>query len=46
FIDNYEWTYGYTKRFGIVYCDYNTLSRIPKDSAYYIRDVIAGYGDF
>lgn len=46
FIDNYEWTFGYTKRFGLIYCDYQNLSRIPKDSAYYIRDVIAGYGDF
>lgn len=43
FIDNYEWNYGYSKRFGIVYCDYNTLERIPKDSAYFLRDVIAGY---
>lgn len=46
FIDNYEWTFGYTKRFGLIYCDYHNLSRIPKDSAYYIRDIIAGYGDF
>lgn len=46
FIDNYEWAEGYTKRFGIVYCDYGTLKRYPKDSAYYLRDVIAGYGDF
>ena len=45
FIDNYEWTYGYSKRFGIVYCDYETQERIPKDSAYYLRDVMAGYGD-
>ncbi|MBQ3317641.1 MAG: family 1 glycosylhydrolase, partial [Spirochaetales bacterium] len=45
FIDNYEWTHGYTKRFGIVYCDYDTQERIPKDSAYYLRDVMAGYGD-
>jgi len=45
FIDNYEWTYGYTKRFGIVYCDYATQKRIPKDSAYFLRDIMAGYGD-
>ena len=44
FIDNYEWNYGYTKRFGMVWCDYMTLERIPKDSAYYLRDVAAGYG--
>ena len=41
FIDNFEWAYGYTKRFGIVYTDYTTLARIPKDSAYLMRDLIA-----
>ncbi len=46
FIDNYEWTYGYSMRFGIVYCDYKTQNRYPKDSAYYLRDVMAGYGDY
>jgi len=45
FIDNYEWTFGYTKRFGIVYCDYTTQERILKDSAFYLRDVMAGYGN-
>ncbi len=45
FIDNYEWTKGYSMRFGLVYCDYDTQRRIPKDSAYFMRDVIAGYGD-
>ena len=42
FIDNFEWAFGYTKRFGIVYCDYTDCRRIPKDSYYYYRDVIAG----
>jgi beta-glucosidase len=45
FIDNFEWAYGYTKRFGIVYCDYKTQKRIPKDSYYYYREVIAGFED-
>ena len=45
FIDNYEWTFGYSMRFGIVYCDYATQKRIPKDSAYFLRDVMAGYGN-
>lgn len=45
FIDNYEWTKGYSKRFGLVYCDYETQGRIPKDSAYFMRDVMTGYGD-
>ncbi len=43
FIDNFEWSFGYSKRFGIVYCDYKSLKRIPKDSFYFYRDVIAGY---
>lgn len=42
FIDNFEWAYGYTKRFGIVYCDYVDGRRVPKDSFYFYRDVIAG----
>lgn len=31
-MDNYEWAYGYTKRFGITYVDYPTQQRTPKDS--------------
>ncbi len=42
FIDNFEWSLGYSKRFGIVYCDYVNQRRVPKDSFYYYRDVIAG----
>ncbi|MDR3334047.1 MAG: beta-glucosidase [Treponema sp.] len=45
FLDNFEWAYGYSKRFGIVHVDYATLKRTPKDSAYFFRDVIAGYGE-
>lgn len=40
-MDNFEWAYGYQQRFGIVYVDYETQNRIPKDSAYWYRDVIA-----
>ncbi len=43
FIDNFEWAEGYSKRFGIVYCDYQDMRRIPKDSYYYYREVIAGH---
>ena len=43
FIDNFEWAWGYEKRFGIVYCDYTDGRRIPKDSYYYYRETIAGY---
>ena len=34
--------YGYAKRFGIVYVDYPTLERVPKDSFHWYRDFIAG----
>lgn len=46
FIDNFEWAYGYSKRFGIVYCDYVDQRRVPKDSYYWYRDVIAGAESF
>src|SRR4051812_23835240 len=39
-LDNFEWAYGYGKRFGIVYVDYPTLDRVPKDSFYWYRDLI------
>lgn len=32
-MDNFEWSYGYSKRFGIVYVDYKTQRRYLKDSA-------------
>ncbi|HTL41357.1 MAG TPA: GH1 family beta-glucosidase [Pseudolysinimonas sp.] len=40
-MDNFEWGYGYTKRFGIVRVDYDTLERVPKDSARWLQEVIA-----
>jgi beta-glucosidase len=39
-LDNYEWAHGYEKRFGIVWVDYTTQERIPKESARFYRDVI------
>lgn len=40
FMDNFEWAYGYDKRFGLIYIDYATQKRIPKKSAYYYRDLL------
>jgi beta-glucosidase len=40
-LDNFEWARGYAMRFGIVYVDYPTLERVPKDSFYWYRDFIA-----
>jgi beta-glucosidase len=34
-MDNFEWSYGYGKRFGAVYVDYETLARTPKSSAHW-----------
>jgi beta-glucosidase len=39
-MDNFEWTYGFSKRFGIIYIDYPTLKRIPKKSYYWIKDLL------
>lgn len=39
-LDNFEWGHGYTKRFGMVYVDYPTQTRIWKDSAHYYQEVI------
>ena len=43
-MDNFEWAMGYTDRFGIVWVDFDTQERIPKDSALWYRDVIAQDG--
>jgi beta-glucosidase len=40
-LDNFEWEWGYEQRFGIVYVDYPTQRRIPKQSALWYRDMIA-----
>ena len=40
-LDNFEWGYGYSKRFGIVRVDYETQERILKDSALWLQELIA-----
>jgi beta-glucosidase len=39
-LDNYEWAAGYTKRFGLVHVDFDTLQRTPKTSYGWLRDRI------
>ncbi|BBA97544.1 putative beta-glucosidase [Actinacidiphila reveromycinica] len=38
-LDNFEWSYGYSKRFGAVYVDFGTQRRIPKQSAHWYAEV-------
>lgn len=45
FTDNFEWAFGYSKRFGLVYVDYKTLERIPKKSAYWYKKVTETNGE-
>jgi len=40
-LDNYEWILGYGRRFGLVYVDYPTLERVPKDSFEWYRGLIS-----
>jgi beta-glucosidase len=43
-LDNFEWSHGYSKRFGIVHVDYDTQLRTPKASARFYSDVIRARG--
>jgi beta-glucosidase len=38
-MDNFEWSYGYDRRFGLVRVDYDTLERIPKESGRWFAEV-------
>lgn len=44
FMDNFEWAKGYDDRFGLVYIDFATQQRIPKDSYYWYKNTIAENG--
>ena len=39
-LDNFEWAFGYDKRFGLVYVDYETQKRIPKASYHAWQDAL------
>ncbi|MGV8884551.1 MAG: family 1 glycosylhydrolase [Microbacteriaceae bacterium] len=40
-LDNFEWGYGFTTRFGIVHVDYDTQRRIVQDSGHWYATLIA-----
>jgi hypothetical protein len=44
-MDNFEWAWGYSRRFGIVYVDYETQQRIPKASARWFAALLARFFD-
>jgi beta-glucosidase len=41
-MDNFEWSLGYSKRFGVVHVDYRDQKRTPKQSARWYQRLIAG----
>jgi beta-glucosidase len=43
-LDNFEWADGYKQRFGLIYVDYASQRRIPKDSFHWYKRVIASRG--
>ncbi len=43
-LDNFEWSFGYSKRFGIVHVDFETQRRTPKASARFYSGIIRSNG--
>jgi len=40
-MDNFEWAHGYTKRFGLVFCDFDdNQKRVPKESYFFFREFL------
>ena len=44
-MDNFEWSFGYSERFGLTYVDYVTQERIVKDSFYWYKEVMEQNGE-
>ncbi|HEY4387819.1 MAG TPA: GH1 family beta-glucosidase [Ktedonobacteraceae bacterium] len=45
FLDNYEWAWGYSQRFGIIYVDFLSQKRVIKESGYWYASLIAALRD-
>ena len=43
-LDNFEWSHGYSKRFGVVHVNFENQKRTPKDSAHFYSQVIKTHG--
>ncbi len=43
-MDNFEWAFGQSRRFGLVYVDYETQQRTIKASGFWFRDFLAAAG--
>ena len=43
-MDNFEWSFGFSQRFGIIWVDYETQKRTLKDSAKWYKNVIKKNG--
>lgn len=41
--DNFEWVYGYSRRFGLIHVNFETQERIPKRSYYEYQNIISSY---
>ena len=39
-MDNFEWRLGFSRRFGLIFVDYPTQKRIPKDSFFFYKSMI------